>query len=395
MKSHPKFSLVALVAALAVGGVAPNTSHAAPVMQNIPVGPSYLAYVGSDNTDTLNIAKPSSTREKLGAPMSMLFHNERLNREINNGYATMFATWAQTTLRVPLGWYAVESKDNVDESLIYSPGQSVQIVARAAIDNQKFQSDRNAFSELRAASVGQTRARLQKMGLTAGPIERINLDDESFAVRAPKATDQAGHTFSYLERFSQRAPKATRDKYWAKRARNEPLSPLQLPLALSLLAPADKFEKYAGLLGLMARDEGLNWATEESMPLDEFEAQVPDAARFIKVADEAVGLLKAGDYAGFDTRFPEAFEGVAKPELERHMREVVTPFLNKLPDQIMRTNINIVHDNDPIMPLFRVTLARDFEVAKGNYPSYVIVMEREGFDIRLLATGTTDDAGGV
>ncbi len=394
MKPHPKFSLLTLVAALAVGGVAPY-SHAAPAMQNIPVGPSYLAYVGSDNTDTLSAAKPNSTREKLGAPMTMLFHAERLNREINNGYATMFATWAQTTLRVPLGWYAVESKNNVDESLIYSPGQSIQIVARAAIENQKFQSDHNAFSELKAASVGQTRARLQKMGLTVGPIERIDLDDETFAVRAPKATDKAGHTFSYLERFSQRAPKAKRDEYWAKRARKEPLSPLQLPLALSLLAPADKFEKYAGLFGLMARDEGLNWATEESLSLDEFNQQVPDAARFIKVADEAVGLLKTGDYAGFNTRFPEAFEGVAKPELERHMREVVTPFLNKLPDQVMRTNVNVVRDHDPIMPLFRVTLSRDFELAKDNNPTYVIVMDRVGFDIQLLATGTTDDPGAV
>ena len=364
-------------------------------MHNIPVGPSYLAYVGSDNTDTFSTAKPSSTRDKLGSPMTMLFHGERLDGEIKKGYATLFATWAQTTLRVPLGWYAVESKENVDESLIFSPGQSIQIVARAAVENQKFQSDRNAFSQLKAASVSQTRARLQKMGLTAGPIERVDLDAETFAVRAPKIIDKLGHTFSYLERFSQRTPKATRDKFWATLGKNQPMSPMQLPLALSLLAPADKFEKYAGLLGLMARDEGLNWATEESMPLDEFDSQVPNAARFIKVADEAVGLLKAGDYAGFNKRFPEAFEGVAKPELERHMREVVTPFLNKLPEKVMRTNVNVVRDHDPAMPLFRVTLARDFELAKDNYPTYVVVMDKVGNDIQLLATGTTDDPDGV
>ena len=386
----PKIALLAFVCLLPVA-----SSHAAPVpefaMSKIPVASSYLPFVGSDNTATLDGDAYQKQRDKLGSPMSILSHGEQREREMKNGYVTLFATWAQTTLRVPLGWYAVESNENVDESLVFSPGQTVKIVGRAAVENQKFQSDKNAFAQLKTASIEQTRVRLQKMGLTAGPIERIDLDDESFAVRVDKVTGKAGGKFSYIERFSQRSPKAERDEFWATMNSGKPMSPLQLPLGLSMLAPADKFEKYLPLFGLMARDEGLNWTRESWLPLDEFLAKTPDAARFIAVADEAVSLLKAGDVEGFNRRFPEAFEGNPKAEIARHLREVVTPFLNTLPAKVMRTNINVARNRDPIAPFFQVTLSRDFEIAKDNYPTYVIVMEKVGNDIKLTGIGTTDD----
>lgn len=375
--------------ALALGGVA-TSSHAAPAMQNLPVGPSYLAYVGSDNLDTLSTEKPNMTREKLGSPMSLMFHGEQLEREKQKGYATMFATWAQTTLRVPLGWYAVESPDNVDESLVYSPGQSVKIVARAAIENEIYQSNRNAFEKLKAESVGQTRVRLQKLGLTAGPIERVDLAGEAFAVRVPKAMDKAGRTFSYLERFSQRSPKALRDKFWATLGTGQPMSPLQLPLAMSLLSPADKFEKYVGLLGLMARDEGLNWSIEASLSPAEFAAQVPDAARFNAVADEVVALLKAGDVAGFTKRFPEAYAGQSQEATAQYLTKTAAPFFAKLPAELEREQVTVINDRDPATPL-RATIRRDFKLSEENFPSYVIAMERVGGKIQLLGVATTDD----
>lgn len=385
----PKFVLLALT----VGGVA-TCSHAAPVtapaMQNLPVGPSYLAYVGSDNLDTLSTATPSATRDKLGSPMSIMFSGEPLEREKQKGYATMFATWAQTTLRVPLGWYAIESNDNVDESLIFSPGLTVKIVARSAVENQKVQSDRNAFEKFKTASVEQTRARLQKMGLKSGPIELLDLPGEAFAVRASKVTDKTGHNFSYLERFSQRAPKSERDEFWRTMNTGVGMSPLQLPLGLSLLAPADKFEKYVGLLGLMARDEGLNWSRERSLSPAEFRAQVPDADKFNAVADEAVALIKAGDAKAFQARFPEAYGGANQAQTANYLTKTAIPFFAKLPAKMEHEQVNIVSDRDPATPL-RATIRRDFKVSAENFPSYVVAMERVNGKIQLLGVATTED----
>ena len=370
-----------------------TSSHAAPVMQKIPVAPSYLPFVGSDNTATLDGDAFQKQRDKLGGLMSIITHGAAREREMKQGYVTLFATWAQTTLRVPLGWYAVESNQNVDESLVFSPGLTVKIAARAAVENQKFQSDRNAFAELKSASVGQTRVRLQKMGLTAGPIERLDLDGESFAVRVPAATDKAGHTFSYIERFSQRSPKAERDEFWRTMGTGKPMSPLQLPLAMSLLAPADKFEKYLPLFGLMARDEGLNWAREFSFSPAEFRAQVPDAAQFNAVADEAVALVKAGDAAVFQKRFPEAFEGEDKAQVANYLTTIAAPFFAKLPAKTERENISVVRDRDPATPL-RATIRRDFKISETNFPSYVVALESVNGKIQLLGVATTDDPFG-
>ena len=391
------FRVFRLLVLLTFAGSAPLPSHvqAAPVMQTLPVAPSYLGFVGSDNADTLDTAAPSSTREKLGSPMSIMTAGDKRAREIKAGYLTMFATWAQTTLRVPLGWYAVESNKNVDESLVYSPGQSVQIVARAAMEHHPYQLDPGSFGALKNRAAEQTRARLKEQNLSAGTIELTELADDAFIVRAPDVTDKAGHSFSYIEHFSHRATSAERAEYMAKIAANEPLSPLPMPLAMSLLTPADKFEKYLPLFGLMVHDAGLNWSHQDSYAPAEFAARVPDAAQFNKVADEAVALLKAGDAAAFRARFPEAFEGNEDAQIEGHLKQTVMPFFQRMPAKEMRTHYSVTSDRDPVEPKLEVSLVRDFELGPQNFPSYVLLMERVKGKIQLTAVGTTDDAGGV
>ena len=383
-----KFLSIALLCALLA-----NSSHAAP-MNSIPVAPSYRGFVAADNADTLDMGVQSATREKLGSPMSIITHGQKREREMKNGYVTLFATGAQTTLRVPLGWYAVESKD-IDKSLVFSPGQSVKIVARSPVDNYQFQFDRDAFNKFKKKSVEQTRAHLKEMGLTAGPIEMLELPGDAFAVRALKATDKQGAKFSYFEHFAQRASKAERDNYWTKVAAKEPLSPLQHPLAMSLLAPADKFEKYLPLFGLMVRDAGINWTREDSYSPDEFRAQVSQSAEFDAVAAQAVALLKAGDVAGFQKRFPEAYAGNDPKKVAQHLKTVVAPFFQKMPATIERERYTVARDRDPIDQFFQVTMVRDFKLSDENFPSYVIVMQRVGNKVALTGIGTTDDPGGV
>ena len=393
MKFNFRGPVLALTLALSASPV--GRAFAAPTMTSLPVAPSYLGFVGSANADTLDTAAPSATRDKLGTPMSITSMGEKRARELKNGYQTLFATWAQTSLRVPLGWYAVDSKENVDESLVYSPGLSVQIVGRAAMEHHPYQLDPDSFRALKTSAVEGTRARLKARGLSGGPIELSELADDAFLVRAPKLTDKAGQPFSYVEHFSHRATPDERAEYMAKIAANEPLSPLPMPLAMSMLAPADKFEKYLPLFGLMVHDAGLNWSRDDSYTPAEFAAKVPEAARFNAVADEAIALLKAGDAAAFRARFPEAFEGNSPAQIDGYLKRLVMPFFQRMPAKIMRESYRVISDRDPVEPKLEVSLVRDFELGPENFPSYVLLMERVGDKIELTAVGTTDDEAGV
>ena len=370
-------------------------AHAAPAMKTLPVAPSYLPYVGADTADTLDTAHPSATRDGLGTAMSINSMDDKRARELANGYQTMFATWAQTTLRVPLGWFAVDSKQNVDESMVFSPGLTIQIVARAAMEHHPYQLNPNSFGALKNEVVEQTRAHLQKRGLNAGSLELMEISGEAFAVYAPKVTDKMGHSFGYIEHFSQRATPDERAAYLAKIAADQPIGPLPMPIAMSMLAPADKFEKYLPLFGLMVQDAGVNWSRDETLSPAEFMAQVPDAARFDRVAEAAVALLKAGDAKAFRKQFPEAFEGNNAAQIDAHLKTIVMPFFAKMPAQVLRTSYSVISDRDPRAPKLQVSLVRTFELGPENYPSYVLVMERVGGKIRLNSIGTTDDPFGV
>ena len=384
MKSQFRFALMPLILALCASVVRAQT---APTNYVLPVASSYLGFVASDNTDTLDSSKRNPTRDKLGRPMDIHSVSEALERETKNGYATMFAASASTTLRVPLGWFGVDYGKNEDESLVFSPGLSIQIVAREAMKELEFNTDRDAFAKLRKRSVTQTRARLEAQGLSVGPIERTDFPDGAFAVRALEITDKAKHTFSYIEHFSQRATPTERDDWWAKRALNDPflnLPILPLPISMSMFSPADKFEKYLPLFGLMVRDQGLKWKkTEQHLTPDEFWARTPDAARFNAVADEAVALLKSDDIKAFRARFPTAFEEVQEQEIEPYLHRVMVPRLKNLVGKTARVEVTVESDRDPRVPLFRVTIGRYFELDEGDNAAYFVTLERVGGAIEL------------
>ena len=138
-------------------GVALNMTRveAAPMIAEtakIPLGASYRDYAVSDDTATFDGEKFDAEREKLGFPMSMIFNGDRRAQEVKNGYVTVFATGAQTTLRVPLGWFAFEAIDKFEDSVVRSPDETVRIVARLPLDSVAFQSERNAFLDLKKLS---------------------------------------------------------------------------------------------------------------------------------------------------------------------------------------------------------------------------------------------------
>ena len=92
----------------------------------------------------------------MGLTMTIMTNGDKRAQEIKRGYVTMFATWAQTTLRVPLGWFAFEDKDNTEDSIVQSPDKTVRIVARAAVSSEEWQKERNAFENLKKNAVAQT-----------------------------------------------------------------------------------------------------------------------------------------------------------------------------------------------------------------------------------------------
>lgn len=356
-----------------------------PIMAKIPVGSSYQDYAVSDDTATLDGDKFEAERKKLGLTMTIMTHGDKRAPEIKRGYVTMFAAWAQTTLRVPLGWFAVEAKNNVVDSIVQSPGKTVRIVARMPIESVTFQREREAFVDLKKTVVAQTRQRLQAQKLKPGKIELVNVSDEVFDVRADEVKDANGKNWSYIEHFWQRARPAERDEWWAKYARGEALSSLPEPLAMSLLAPKASFDKYLGLFGLMVRDQGLNWTREERLTAEEFAARVPDSAKFVQMADEAVALLKAGDIKAFQARFPEADKDVGREAKQEYLQNI-SKVLKMLPPTPERTSITLVSDSDPETPLFRVSFARDFML--GKIPVYYIAaIERDGKSGKLSLLG--------
>ena len=362
--------------------------EAAPEMAKIPVGNSYLDYSAADDTATLDGEKFEAEREKLGLTMTIMTNGEQRAQEIERGYVTMFATWAQTTLRVPLGWFAFEAKDNTDESLVLLPDKTVRIVARAAVSSESWQKERDAFDKLKKNAVEQTRQRLQAQKLTPVKLELMDISEQEFVVRADDVKDAQGKNWSYLERFSQRSTPQERAQWWAKYDRGEALGSLAQPLAMSLLASKTEFEKYLGLFGLMVRDEGLNWVKEELLTPEEFAARVPDAERFVKLADDAVALFKAGDVQALQARFPTAFEGTPLDGLEPYFQDAAA-VLKLLPPKPTRTAITLATDRDPENPLFRVTFVRYFEM-ENIFPSYAVAMEKDSKsgELSLLGVGT-------
>ena len=365
-------------------------AHAAPKMLVIPIGPSYGSYAAARDTASLDGASSKVAREALGLPMSIISTGSKREQEIKNGYATLFATWAQTTLRVPLGWHAVDEKPGIERSLVLSPQKTVRIVARAAFDSQENTRARNAFEKFKLRAVQSTRARLQSEKFQVGELELFDAPNGAFVVRARNLRDASGKTWSFIEHFAQRSTPAARRIWWAKRARNEPLGMLPIPHAMSLLAPAESFEKHLGLLGLMIRDRGLNWAREESLTLDEFVALSPDAKRMVQIADEAVALLRAERVEDYLTRFPGATGGETRAFEATRLRAVTVPFLKRLPSTLPRTEITLTTDADPQEPLFRVAILRQFTVGETG-PTYVVFLQRVQNRVLFLGIATTGD----
>lgn len=363
--------------------LAVSRADAAPKMLTIPVGSSYKNYAAASNTASFEAATQAA-----GLPMQIITTGPKREREIAKGYATLFATWAQTTLRVPLGWSAFDAKNDIERSIVLSPGKTVRIVARSILTEETSQR-RDAFEQFKQKAVAQTRARLQAEKLQPGTLELLDAPNGAFVVRALNVRNAGGKAFSFIEHFAQRATLEERDAWWAKRARNEPLSTLPLPMALSLLAPAQQFDKYLGLFGLMLRDRGLNWAREETLTPEEFAARTPEASAVLQTADEAVALLRAGSVEEFLARFPEALSGQTRAQSEARLRQITIPFLQKFPAPT-RTQITLVTDSDPQEPLFRVTMLRTAIIGETS-PAYVVALEREKGQLHLLGIATTDD----
>lgn len=364
-------------------------AHAAPPMFSFPATSSYNSFAASRDTTSIDGEQGRAAREKSGFPMSIISSGPKREREIKQGYVTVFATWAQTSLRVPLGWSAFDSRENIEDSIVLSPGKTVRIVARSAMEQQEASSNRNAFEQLKPKVVAQTRAKLAAQGFKIGEIELLDAPNGAFVVRALNLQNASGE-FGFVEHFAQRSTKAERELFWATLDQNKPLSPLPIPHAMSLLAPMKSFDKHLGLLGLMIRDRGLNWSREESLSPAEFEARSPEAKRLTQVADEAIALLRENRVEEFLTRFPEAFEGQTRAQTEKYLRESFVPFLKRLPATPTSSHVAFVSDRDPQEPFFRATFVRQFTVGETG-PTYVVAMELVGKKVQMLGVATSDD----
>ena len=356
----------------------------------LPVGTSYKAYATAATTQSLDGDVDKVRREKLGSSLSVLAQKQTLAREIEGGYATVYAYGAQTTLRVPLGWFAVDSKTSPVDSLVFSPDLSVKFVAREALNRDKIPRRPDEFERIKKTAIVQTQARLKAGGFKVGVVTLIEGQNQSFVVSAPLLVATSGRIFDYVERFAQRSSPSERADYWANFASDELIVPPLPPISISLLAPHDKFERHLPLLGLMVRDTGLLWRHIEAFSSRRFEAEFSNATQILRVAEEATTLLKAGDAKALRARFPRAFEDSTPAEIQAYLKQEIVPFLKRLPNEVTRTEIVVATDKASLSPLLEVFVERYFDAK--DHPSYVISMKRVGNKIEFLGAGILTDA---
>ncbi len=394
MKFRFCVALATLVVAL---GTSATYSHAGPTPFVLPLGTSYKSYA-EGNTETLG--QPKDLEKTVSRGLEILsVHEDGLKpesqkkriREISRGYLTVSASRAETTLRVPLGWYAFESPDDPYKDVVISPGQTIRITARAKHYTREMLDKRNGFENFTnpTLALAQTRLRLKNQGFEIGPMELLELPDEKFVLRALHMT-KGGKAFSYLERFDPRATTGQRARWWrehdarvkarqGERFSDEPLPP---PISLSLLAPTASFEKYLGLFGLMVRDTGLNWPSSERLTLEGFLELGPDAVRSVELVDEAVALIKAGDVETFVARLPK--NARLDIDWERKDAQRAVPILRALPDNLPQTDVLLFTERDPEDPVFEASIERRFGSDK-TYPHYIVNVRK--IDGVLKVTG--------
>ena len=398
VKLHAYRDLVALITALTFT-LSLTQSEAAPTKYVLPVGNSYRDYAVSKSPKSLD--QISQNMESKGQTMFAIYGEAqetdaaltaRRNREIAGGYLSVKANFSETSLRVPLGWnfdspfgyfYRAGnfSPDSFHDSIAL-PGQKVSITAQAeGLTDAQPQSPTPLLS-LRKTARAQVTARLKKQGFVTGPTELLVLSEESFAVRALKMTKQ-NKRYSYIEVYQSRSTRTERAVYARGQSqhKNEILFGLpRNPLAMSLLAPADLFPKYLGLLGLELRDAGINFVRKETLTLETFEARSAHARKFVQLADQTLRQIKAGQIESYvnvtaaenmnfaakihdegkaDHKFTPKEVAAVKQSIAADARNNLIPALRKSEKTPARTVIVLLSNRDPLSPIFIVYLHRE------------------------------------
>lgn len=203
---------------------------------------NYKEFSLSDNTNSLDpkIATPKIVE-------SGMQHLEIIQKK--DGYASVRANFLAVKINVPLGWESIGGFDAFDKIFFYPkgglPGKSglplifisLKILEAEGIGNNDFASVLKKADDI---------------------YKKSEAEDPAYKNRI-LYSDPANKTFAFEVKgiknaISSKRPKGTLDIYMQD---STPGSTLWADFQLSV--PAEEFEKYKGLYGLMYKDLQINW----------------------------------------------------------------------------------------------------------------------------------------
>lgn len=193
-----------------------NTQESA--NNTLPVG-DYADYQVSDNTDTLESYPPWEEYTYLPTVLSSDEHA-----------ATVYALAAQTTLKVPLGWYAEQSPDTA--RFMLEDQKTRFTLGFRSLEGKTFEELKNSYAEGFKSAYPS---------LSDENINLVSISDTQFYIEVRNLMNTSGTENGIVNVITYNPDLPN---YYH---------------SLLLVTPNDTFEHYEGLVGLIVRDQEIDW----------------------------------------------------------------------------------------------------------------------------------------
>ena len=318
----------------------------------LPIG-EYGDFSTDTNTDSLlpgNSVNMYWLRNAIGEPVPILSYNDTS--------ALVSVPDLSATLRIPLGWQAVQTlKHNVFQIL---PPDGKSVVDMAF--NDSVGSETSDF-----LSANNYLAFEQKYdGLNAGAKrEAVTLSSDSFAVKA-SGVSKTGEEMSYMS-IVQQNPKNSR-----------------YPLSITLQTPTSEFSYYLPYLGLLNRDLSVRWDedTFQSMSLPTYKGIEADAAPYESLLDQLMHAIAMKDTGAIerisDRKIIDSQYGISIDRL--YTKYILVPFFKDLSTNSSEMSIFPYIDIDGKKGFI---FFRSFQTTNNETKYYSVVIFPDGNDYKL------------
>ncbi len=214
-----------------------------------------LAFSNDDSSfDPENVKNKANRENGLGLTPKVL--------EKGDGFVKVYADSAQTTLKIPFGWYGM---DTGQKTLFYSPDGQISL-SLSSVDGGGAD-----FLSLKKQVIEEYKG----YESSGAQIENTDLPDGSFLSKA-LGVNQNGEKLSMVSVYT---PNPQNSQYYWK---------------LLMSAPTGEFEKYYDLIGLILRDREIK-QNEKADSMESYLDTEEDTAEYGTFADKVIAELGKGN----------------------------------------------------------------------------------------------------